>query len=412
MASLRPYIVELIRHTSSGLPEDVLDALAEARDNEPEGSRAWSTFELMISNVEAARQASAPICQDTGTLIFYVDHGPDHSPHALERDIVAAVREATRRAYLRPNAVDPITGVNSGDNVGRGSPYIHFTARKEKGVRVRLMMKGGGCENVGTQYSLPDESIGAGRDLDGIRRCIIDAVQKAQGFGCAPGTVGVGVGGDRVTSYIESKEQLFRPLRDVNPDPVLADLEEELLGSLQGLNIGPMGFGGETTVLGVKIGARHRVPASFFVSISYMCWAYRKGELTVKGRKAALDGHPLGLPVPVARKAASRTAAKAVVAKKTGAKKAGAKKAGAKKADAKKTGAKKAGAKNAGAKKTVAKKAASKKAVAKKAVAKKSVAKKSVAKNAASKTTSPRKPAGPAVQVASRRARPKKLPVL
>src|SRR5690606_20623330 len=331
MATLRAQLLELIRHTSSGLPEDVLDALAAARDKEPEGSRAWSTFELMIQNVEAARDASAPICQDTGTLIFYVDYGPDHAAHQLEKDIVAAVREATKKTWLRPNAVDPITGKNSGDNTGNGSPYIHFHARREKGVRVRLMMKGGGCENMGAQYSLPDESIGAGRDLDGIRRCIIDAVQRAQGFGCAPGTVGVGVGGDRVTSYIESKEQLFRPLQDANPDATLDALEKELQVSLQRLGIGPMGFGGKTTVLGVKIGARHRVPASFFVSISYMCWAYRKGELLVKGSRATVDGEPIphGPPAKrVARAAASKRARKA--AAKRPARKAAAKRAAGK----------------------------------------------------------------------------------
>ena len=379
MNSLRPQILELIRHTSSGLPGDVLDALAEARDKEEPGSRAWSTFELMIANVEAARQASAPICQDTGTLIFYVDYGPDHTAHQLEKEIVASVREATRRSFLRPNAVDPITGQNSGDNVGRGSPYIHFHARKAKGVRIRLMMKGGGCENVGTQYSLPDESIGAGRDLDGIRRCIIDAVQKAQGYGCAPGTVGIGVGGDRVTSYIESKEQLFRPLQDVNPDPTLAALEQELTGSLQGLNIGPMGFGGNTTVLGVKIGARHRVPASFFVSVSYMCWAYRKGELKVSGDRATLDGYRLPSPKRVAAKtAAKRTAAK--VATKATAKGAAAKSAA--KAATKPT-----------AKRTAAKSAA-----------------KAATKTSARRSTA--KPTGPAVQIPSRQSPRRKLRVL
>jgi fumarate hydratase class I len=305
MASLQPMILELIRHTSCGLPEDVLDELAKARDREDEGSRAWSTFERMIQNMEAAREADAPICQDTGTLIFYVDHGPDQSPHTLRRDIVAAVREATQKAYLRPNAVCSITGENSGDNVGVGSPYIHFEQREEPGLRIRLMMKGGGCENVGAQYSLPDESIQAGRDLDGVRRCIIDAVQKAQGFGCAPGTVGVGVGGDRVTSYIESKEQLFRMLQDENPIPALATLEAELTDSLQSLGIGPMGFGGKTTILGVKIGARHRVPASFFVSISYMCWAYRRGELEIQGDEITLSGRKMegGLPKIPSRQA-------------------------------------------------------------------------------------------------------------
>ncbi|AKU89760.1 fumarate hydratase [Vulgatibacter incomptus] len=419
MATLRPQLLELIRHTSSGLPEDVLDALARARDLETEGSRAWSTFELMIQNVEAAREASAPICQDTGTLIFYVDYGPDHTAHALEKEIVDAVREATKRSYLRPNAVDSITGQNSGDNVGNGSPYIHFHARKEKGVQVRLMMKGGGCENVGGQYSLPDESIGAGRDLDGIRRCIIDAVQKAQGYGCAPGTVGVGVGGDRVTSYIESKEQLFRPLYDENPNATLAALEQELTGSLQGLNIGPMGFGGKTTVLGVKIGARHRVPASFFVSISYMCWAYRKGELVVKGQKAHLDGRPLAVAVPKRKAASAATAAK--VAGGKAAAKAPAKAAGktVAKAPAKAAGktVAKAPAKAAG--RTVAKapaKAAGKtvaKAPAKaagKTLAKApaTTAAKAAAKKAAPKSTGKK----PAVAIPSRRATRRKLPIL
>jgi len=404
MASLRPLILELIRNTSSGLPEDVLDALAAARDKEDEGSRAWSTFELMIQNVEEARKASAPICQDTGTLIFYVDYGPDHSAHQLEKDIVAAVREATKKSYLRPNAVDPITGQNSGDNTGNGSPYIHFHARKEKGVRIRLMMKGGGCENMGAQYSLPDESIGAGRDLDGIRRCIIDAVQKAQGYGCAPGTVGVGVGGDRVTSAMESKEQLFRPLHDVNPNPTLAALEAELTESLQGLNIGPMGFGGKTTVLGVKIGARHRVPASFFVSIAYMCWAYRKGELQVKGNKALLDGRALPMAVPARKVARPATAAKARAARKTTAARPAAKKTGAAAAKpaARKTASKtvKAVARTTAAKTTRAARPAGKTVRATRPATK---------KPAAAKRSAPK---GPAISVPSRRASRRKLPVI
>ena len=295
MAELKPYLVELIRHTSSGLGKDVIAALHRAKAGEEAGSRAFATFELMLKNVDAARAASAPICQDTGTLIWYVDYGPDYAPWDLEEQIREAVREATKKSYLRPNTVDPLTGQNVADNIAPGSPYIHLHPRQEKGLRIRYMMKGGGCENVGAQYALPDESIGAGRDLDGVRRCIIDAVQKAQGFGCAPGTVGVGVGGDRVTSYIESKEQLFRDLDDSNPNPTLEALEKELTGSLQGLKIGPMGFGGKTTVLGVKIGTRARVPASFFVAISYMCWAYRKGVLVEEDGKLTLDGEPLKL---------------------------------------------------------------------------------------------------------------------
>jgi fumarate hydratase, class I len=292
-SELQTPLVELIRYTSSGLGKDVLAALERARDREDPGSRAHATFALMLENVSRARARSAPICQDTGTLIFYVDHGPEVSPFAVEEAIHEAVREATRRTYLRPNTVHAISGENLGDNVGPGSPYIHLHPTREPGLRVRLMMKGGGCENVGAQYSLPEARIGAGRDLDGVRRCIIDAVHQAQGYGCAPGTVGVGVGGDRVTSYIESKEQLFRPLEDSNVDPQLDALEKELTESLNGLKIGPMGWGGKTTILGVKIGHRARVPASFFVSISYMCWAYRKGELVRSADGWRIDGAPL-----------------------------------------------------------------------------------------------------------------------
>ena len=305
---LVPPLVELLRYTSCGLAKDVVQALEKARDKEEVGSRAHNTFSLMLENVKRARAASAPICQDTGTLIFYVDYGPEVSPFEVEDAIHAAVRQATLQSYLRPNTVDSVSGKSIPDNVGLGSPHIHLHPVRQKGLRIRLMMKGGGCENVGTQYALPDTKLQAGRDLDGVRRCIIDAVQRAQGFGCAPGTVGVCIGGDRVIGYTESKEQLFRPLADRNPDPPLDALEQELTESLNSLNIGPMGWGGKTTILGVKIGQRARVPASFFVSVSYMCWAYRKGELLRDGERWLLDGEPLkeapaprpGLPLRVA----------------------------------------------------------------------------------------------------------------
>ncbi len=297
---LAPALLELIRHTSCGLAKDVVDALALAREREEAGSRAHNTFGLMLENVRRARASSVPICQDTGTLIFYVDYGPEVSPFDVEDAIQAAVKEATRLSYLRPNTVDSVSGRSLADNVGLGSPHIHLHPQREAALRVRLMMKGGGCENVGAQYALPDGRLGADRDLDGVRRCIIDAVQKAQGFGCAPGTLGVCIGGDRVLGYTESKEQLFRPLQDRNPDPALDALEQELSTSLNALGIGPMGWGGKTTILGVKIGQRARVPASFFVSVSYMCWAYRKGELQRQGQTWLLDGEPL-LPSPPPR---------------------------------------------------------------------------------------------------------------
>lgn len=278
---LSDHFLELIRRTSTALPADVMQALQRATEaDEPTAS---STLKNMLDNVRQASEASTPVCQDTGTPIFYIDYGPSYREVQLTRAIDEAAREATRRYYLRPNAVDPATGKNSGDNTGIGFPYIHFHQIDSDELRVKLMLKGGGSENVGAQYRLPDGRLRAGRDLDGVRRCVIDAVLQAQGKGCAPGIIGVGIGGDRATSFICSKEQFFRNLEDKNPDGQLAGLEERLYSELNSLGIGPMGFGGKTTVLGVKIGKRHRVPASYFVAVSYLCWAARKGSMTIRG---------------------------------------------------------------------------------------------------------------------------------
>jgi fumarate hydratase class I len=282
---LKAQLVELIRLTACELAPDVERALVAARDRE-EG-RARSTLDWILRNVREATESSVPMCQDTGTLIFHVDHGPDVRPGSIAGLIREAAAEATRRSYLRPNAVDAISGKNSGDNLGQGAPLVLFHEVGEAGaLDVRLMLKGGGSENCGVQYSLPDRSLGAGRDLSGIRKCILNAALRAQGFGCAPGILGVGIGGDRMTSFMESKEQFWRPLDDVHPDPALGALESELVSKINALGIGPMGFGGKTTVLGVKLGVRHRVPASFFVSISYMCWAFRRRAMTVRGDEA------------------------------------------------------------------------------------------------------------------------------
>lgn len=141
------------------------------------------------------------------------------------------------------------------------------------------MLKGGGCENVSTQYKLPDMSLAAGRDLDGVRKTALDAITKAQGKGCAPGTLGIAIGGDRGSSFAASKEVLLRKLDDKNPDTTLSELEEKITSQANELDIGPMGFRGKTTVLGTKIKNLHRLPASYFVSISYMCWAFRRRQM-------------------------------------------------------------------------------------------------------------------------------------
>jgi fumarate hydratase class I len=199
----------------------------------------------------------------------------------LRRALEDAVRRATAEHTLRPNAVETLSGRNTGDGAGRGIPYVHFDEWDEPAVEARILLKGGGCENVGAQYKLPDGRLGAGRDLEGVRRVVLDAVVEAQGKGCAPGVLGVAVGGDRVSGYEESKRQLLRGLEDTHPDPELARLEARLLEEGNRLGIGPMGFGGATTLLGVKIGVLDRLPASYFVSISYMCWADRRAAVRI-----------------------------------------------------------------------------------------------------------------------------------
>ena len=211
-------------------------------------------------------------------------HPEGWSTRRLREQIRSAVVEATKQSYLRPNAVDAITDKNSGNNLGDPAfPTIHFEEIEGEELTVDLMLKGGGCENVGAQYSLPNGELGAGRDLDGVRKVALDAVQKAQGQGCAPGFLGVAIGGDRGSSFDASKEVLLKQIEESSPDQELADLETRLTEESNQLGIGPMGFGGKTTVLGSKITGLHRLPASFFVSVSYMCWANRHRRMTVQG---------------------------------------------------------------------------------------------------------------------------------
>ncbi|NWG05909.1 MAG: fumarate hydratase [Chloroflexi bacterium] len=284
-------ILELIRRTSSSLPKDVEDRLRASIEKEEPGSAARGALETILKNIELSRANSTPICQDTGTPIFYVHHPEGWSTRKLKEQIRTAMAEATKRSYMRPNAVDAIYDKNSGNNLGGDEfPSIHFEeVDADQPLVIELMLKGGGCENVGRQYSLPDNSLGAGRDLAGVRKVVLDAVQKAQGQGCAPGILGVSIGGDRGSSYIKSKEVLFEKMGTRNADPEIAKLEERLTNEANQLGIGPMGFGGKTTVLDTKITGMHRLPASYFVTVSYMCWAYRRRKMTVKGNEVEYD---------------------------------------------------------------------------------------------------------------------------
>lgn len=278
---LHASLVELIRVTSAELPDDVQKVILEALEREEKNTTAEYAMNIIKANIELAKKKSQPLCQDTGTVLFFVSHPVGFSQSKFTKMLQDAVVEATKKGYLRQNSVDSLTGANSGVNLGPGHPSIHYHEHKSDKVEVKLMLKGGGCENVGAQYSLPNTALGAGRDLDGVRKVILDAVFKAQGKGCGPGVLGVTIGGDRGAGYIDSKEQLLRRVDDTNSIPSLAELETEIVSTSNKLGIGPMGFGGKTTLLGCKIGALNRLPASFFVSISYMCWAYRRQGIEI-----------------------------------------------------------------------------------------------------------------------------------
>jgi fumarate hydratase class I len=279
-------LIEVIRKTSTELPEDVVRAIEAGKAVEAEGTSAKYAMGIITDNIGLAKKKSQPLCQDTGSILFFIRYpakGVDYS--VMTKLIQKAVAAATKKGYLRQNSVDSITGKNNGTNVGPGSPTIHVEPWKKDFFDIRLILKGGGCENVGAQYSLPDARVGAGRDLLGVKKCLLDAVQQAQGKGCGPGILGVTIGGDRATGYLHSKEQLLRKMEDSSADPLLAKLENEGTEEANRLGIGPMGFGGKTTLLRTKVAAINRLPASFFVSISYMCWAYRRqgAKISPKG---------------------------------------------------------------------------------------------------------------------------------
>ena len=303
-------IVALIRDTSSSLPDDAERGLRAALRREEKGSGAATVLSTILKNVRLARKDGTPLCQDTGTLTFFVDERlrAKVTPEAIGE----AVAKATELGYLRRNTIESLSGLSVDSNVCPGAPVIHYVqsmalrmpgdgdatlvgrpprdgdaamvGRDHRARRVTLIMKGGGSENMSRQYSLPDASLGAGRDLEGVRRCVLDAVFQAQGYGCAPGVLGVCIGGDRASGYEEAKLQLLREIGGAKGavSPKMRAFEKKLLAECNSLGIGPMGLGGKTTLLDVHVGVRPRVPASFFVTVAYLCWAARRRTIEFK----------------------------------------------------------------------------------------------------------------------------------
>ncbi|MGM9988457.1 MAG: fumarate hydratase [Bacillaceae bacterium] len=270
---------QLIVETSTKLPKDVRRAVKRAHEAENVGTRSAMALDTIVNNINMADENISPICQDTGLPTFKIKTPVGVNQLLIEKAIIQAVIQATKDGKLRPNSVDSLFGKNSGDNIGPGTPVIKFQQWEEDYIDVRLILKGGGCENKNIQYSLPCELEGlgkAGRDIDGIRKCIMHSVYQAQGQGCSAGFIGVGIGGDRASGYELAKAQLFRNVDDVNEIEELRQLEDYVMEHANELGIGTMGFGGETTLLGCKIGVSNRIPASFFVSVAYNCWAFRR----------------------------------------------------------------------------------------------------------------------------------------
>jgi fumarate hydratase class I len=279
MQFLTNSLLELITQTSTNLPPDVRAAMSLTASGETPATQSSQALGIILSNIDMAADDEQPICQDTGMPTFVVHTPVGVNQIVIRKAIREAVAEATRRGKLRPNSVDSLTGKNSGDNLGEETPVVHFEQWEEDEIEVKLVLKGGGCENKNIQYSVPcnlDHLGRADRNLEGVRKCILHAVWQAQGQGCSPGALGVCIGSDRAHGYELAKGQLFRTLDDVNPNPVLAKLEAEIMEEANRLGVGAMGFGGKSSLIGCKITAANRLPASFFVSVAYDCWAFRR----------------------------------------------------------------------------------------------------------------------------------------
>ena len=268
--------VKLLQLAVTELPQDVKQALQRAyREEETEAGK--TQLEAILNNVELAEKTRTPMCQDTGVIIFYVKVGGQ--ANGLDK-IGEALRNATIRATkevpLRPNAVDPFTQKNTGDNTGRFIPFIHWEVVLGDSLEITVMPKGGGSENVCALGMLSP-----GQGVKGLKKFVIDTVVNAGTKPCPPNILGVAVGGGADIAMKLAKAALLRPLDQPNPDPYLAKLEKELYEAANSTGIGPMGLGGKFTVLGVKVDYAHRHPASYPVAVAVQCWAARRASARI-----------------------------------------------------------------------------------------------------------------------------------
>ena len=268
--------VNLLRTAAIKLPQDVKNALQRAYQEE-ESESGKTQLKAILDNIALAEKMGRPICQDTGVIIFYVKAGAQAKDlDKVEEALRKATKRATMEVPLRPNAVNPFTHKNSGDNTGRFVPFIHWEIVPGDTIEITAFPKGGGSENV-CVYSM----LRPGEGVKGLKRFVVDAVIRAGAMPCPPDILGIGIGGGAEIAMELAKKALLRPLDQPNPDPELASLEKELYEAANMTGIGPMGLGGKFTVLGVNIEYAHRHPASYPVAVAFQCWAARRASARI-----------------------------------------------------------------------------------------------------------------------------------
>lgn len=277
MLKLRDGIVELYKKVATSIPPDVEDAIKKSLSSE-KNPRDRESLTRIANTIRTSRQTPRPACIDTGIPIFKVKVPRGLSHTEMTNTLREATAIATQKVPLALSAVDILTGENSGDNTGLGFPVIYLTEAPDDTLTVDLMLRAGDCENYGRAYSLPVEKLHAERDLDGVRKCVLDCVKRAGGKGCPPYTIGVGIGATRDQVAVLAVHQLFRKLPDESEYPVIAELEQRLLREVNE-GTGPIGNGGGATAIGIKIGINHRHPEAYLVEVALSCWANRRGRL-------------------------------------------------------------------------------------------------------------------------------------
>jgi len=270
-------VSEFISKTVNELPTDVFEALRRAYMDEiiPFTKKIYEAY---FTDIEIAKSRKRPICQDTGVLMFFIKAGT-RSPFLdlINEVLIEATRRATLETPLRPNAVNPFTGVNSGDNTGAGIPFIDVElAPGSDKLEIYLYIAGGGSSLPGASKVLtPAEGFKAAREF------IIDTVAKYGPNACPPQILGVGIGATAEIAALLSKKALLRRIGSRNSDPRVAKLEEELKKDLNELGIGAQGLGGKISILDVFIEYSYRHPATYGIGVSIGCWAHRRGLLVV-----------------------------------------------------------------------------------------------------------------------------------